>query len=170
MNKIQRGALAALLIVIVVIAALAPAGIGFLFAQRSQRHEEAERLNTFAEAALYRAEDVTRRLSGALGEIGKVAAAPCSAPYLQELRRIALTHGQVRDAGAYDHDGRWQCSSLLGAVSAGPPDSLTLPAPDWRSRDGEMAWYGLSRLPGAKDSLVMGRDGFYVAADPSLYL
>jgi sensor c-di-GMP phosphodiesterase-like protein len=170
MNKIQRGALAALLIVIVVIAALAPAGIGFLFAQRSQQHDEAERLNTVADAALFRAEDVTRRLSGALGEIGKVAAAPCSPPYLKELRRIALTHVQVRDAGAYDRDGRWQCSSLLGAVSAGVLDGLTLPPPDWRSRDGVMAWYGLARLPGGKTSLVMGRNGFYVAADPSLYV
>ncbi|AQG98253.1 histidine kinase [Burkholderia sp. KK1] len=170
MNNIQRGALAALLIVIVLIAALAPAGIGFLFAQRSQRHEESERLKTVANAALNRAEDVTRRLSGALGEIGKVAAAPCSPPYLDALRRIALTHEQVRDAGAYDRDGRWQCSSLLGAVSAGTLDGLTLPAPDWRSRDGVMAWYGLARLPGGKTSLVMGRDGFYVAADPSLYV
>jgi sensor c-di-GMP phosphodiesterase-like protein len=170
MNNIQRGALAALLIVIVVIAALAPAGIGFLFAQRSQRHDEAERLNMVAEAALYRAEELTRRLSGALGEIGKVAATPCSPPYLKELRRIALTHEQVRDAGAYDHAGRWQCSSLLGAVSAGVLDGLTLPPPDWRSRDGVMAWYGLSRLPGGKSSLVMGRNGFYIAADPSLYI
>ncbi|BAN22832.1 EAL domain-containing protein [Caballeronia insecticola] len=170
MNKIQRGALAALLIVIVVIAALAPAGIGFLFAQRSQRQAETTRLNTVADAALIRAEDVTRRLSGALGEIGKVAAAPCSQPYLRELRRIALTHRQVRDAGAYDRDGRWQCSSLLGAVSAGTLDGLTLPAPDWRSRDGLMAWYGLTRLPGGELSLVMGRNGFYVAADPALYI
>ncbi|BBU27225.1 cyclic diguanylate phosphodiesterase [Burkholderia sp. THE68] len=170
MNNIQRGALAALLIVIVVIAALAPAGIGFLFAQRSQQQEQSERLNTVANAALYRAEDLTRRLSGALGEIGKVAAAPCSPPYLKELRRIALTHEQVRDAGAYDRDGRWQCSSLLGAVSAGVLDGLTLPPPDWRSRDGMMAWYGLARLPGGKVSLVMGRDGFYIAADPSLYV
>ncbi|SAL63824.1 diguanylate cyclase/phosphodiesterase with PAS/PAC sensor(s) [Caballeronia peredens] len=170
MNKFQRGALAALLIVIVVIAALAPAGIGFLFAQRNQRQEEATRLNTVADAALVRAEELTRRLSGALGEIGKVAAAPCSPPYLRELRRIALTHEQVRDAGAYDRDGRWQCSSLLGAVAAGTLDGLTLPAPDWRSRDGLMAWYGLARLPGGKLSLVMGRDGFYVAADPALYV
>jgi sensor c-di-GMP phosphodiesterase-like protein len=170
MNKIQRGALAALLIVIVVIAALAPVGIGFLFAQRSQRQDEAARLRTVADAALVRAEDVTRRLSGALLEIGKVAAAPCSPPYLKELRRIALTHEQVRDAGAYDRDGRWQCSSLLGAVSAGTLDGLTLPPPDWRSRDGLMAWYGLARLPGGKSSLVMGRDGFYIAADPLLYV
>jgi sensor c-di-GMP phosphodiesterase-like protein len=170
MNKIQRGALAALLIVIVLIAALAPAGIGFLFAQRSQRHEETEHLNTVADAALVRAEELTRRLSGALGEIGKVAAAPCTPPYLDALRRIALTHQPVRDAGAYDRDGRWQCSSLLGAVSAGTLDGLTLPPPDWRSRDGVMAWYGLSRLPGGKTSLVMGRNGFYVAADPSLYV
>ena len=160
----------ALLIVIVLIAALAPAGIGFLFAQRSQRHEEAERLNTVADAALNRAEDVTRRLSGALKEIEKVAAAPCSPPYLQELRRIALTHGQVRDAGAYDRDGRWQCSSLLGAVSAGALDGLKLPPPDSRSRDGLVTWYGLARLPGGKNSLVMGRDGSYVAADPALYV
>lgn len=150
MNKIQHGALAALLIVIVVIAALAPAGIGFLFAQRIQRHEKAERLNTVADAALVRAEDVTRRLSGALGEIGKVVATPCSPSYLKELRRIALTHEQVRDAGAYDREGRWQCSSLLGAVSAGTLDGLTLPPPDWRSRDGVMTWYGLARLPGGK--------------------
>ncbi|SAK53068.1 EAL domain-containing protein [Caballeronia ptereochthonis] len=170
MNRFERGALAALLIVIVVIAALAPAGIGFLFAQRSQRQEEAARLNTVADAALVRAEDVTRRLSGALGEIGKVVAAPCSPPYLRELRRIALTHEQVRDAGAYDRDGRWQCSSLLGAVSAGMLDGLTLPPPDWRSRDGLVAWYGLARLPGGKISLVMGRNGFYIAADPSLYV
>ncbi|GAB5100253.1 EAL domain-containing protein [Caballeronia sp. GAWG1-1] len=170
MNKFQRGALAALLIVIVVTAALAPAGIGFLLAERSRRQERVELLNTAAAAALFRAEDVTRRLSGALGEIGKVSATPCSTIYLHELRRIALTHTQVRDAGAYDHDGRWQCSSLLGAVSAGTLEGLTLPAPDWRSRDGVSAWYALSRLPGGKESLVMGRDGFYVAADPSLYL
>jgi sensor c-di-GMP phosphodiesterase-like protein len=92
MNKFQREALAALLIVIVVIAALTPAGIGFVFAQRSQRHEQEQRLDRIADAALGRAEEVTRRLSGALGEIGRVAAAPCSRPYLTELRRIALTH------------------------------------------------------------------------------
>jgi hypothetical protein len=77
-----------------------------------------------AEAALYRAEELTRRLSGALGEIGKVAATPCSPPYLKELRRIALTHEQVRDAGAYDHAGRWQCSSLLGAIERGLGDHV----------------------------------------------
>ncbi|MDR5833577.1 EAL domain-containing protein [Caballeronia sp. LZ034LL] len=174
MNNTQRGALAALLIVIVVIAALAPAGIGFLFAQRSQRLEETERLNLFADATLRRAEDLTQHLSGALGEIGQVSAAPCSRPYLTELRRIALTHAQVRDAGAYDQNGRWQCSSLLGAVSVGALDGVTgglmLPPPDWRSRDGMLAWYGLARLPGGKASLVMGRNGFYIAADPALYV
>ncbi len=94
----------------------------------------------------------------------------CSTPYLRELRRIALKNDELRDAGAYDRDGHWQCSSQLGAVSAGTLDGLMLPSPDWRLRDGMAAWYGLSHLPGGKDSLVMGHDGFYVAADPSLYL
>ncbi len=66
------------------------------------------RLSVFADAALYHAENVNRRLSGALGDIGKLAASPCSTPYLHELRRIALAHDQVRDAGAYDRDGNWQ--------------------------------------------------------------
>jgi sensor c-di-GMP phosphodiesterase-like protein len=170
MNKYKRGALVALLIVTVSIAALVPAGIGYLFARRTQFQEEVTRLNVIADAALFHAEDVSRSLSGALGEIGKVAALPCSTPYLRELRRIALTHGQVRDAGAYDREGRWQCSSSLGAVSAGASDGLTLPPPDWRSRDGVSAWYALSHLPGGKESLVMGRDGFYIAADPALYV
>ncbi|KIG10310.1 EAL domain-containing protein [Caballeronia concitans] len=170
MNNFQRGALAALLIVTVGIAALAPAGIGFVVAARSERQQRVERLSVLADAALYRAEDITRRLSGALGEIGKVNEAPCSMSYLHALRQITLTHEQVRDAGAYDRDGRWQCSSLLGAVSAGTFDGLTLPPPDWRSPDGLSAWYGLARLPGGKESLVMGRDGFYITADPALYV
>ncbi|MFM0051873.1 EAL domain-containing protein [Caballeronia grimmiae] len=170
MNNFQRGALAALLIVIVGTAALAPAGIGLVVAARSERQQRVERLSILADAALYRAEDITRRLSGALGEIGKVNETPCSTPYLHALRQITLTHDQVRDAGAYDRDGRWQCSSLLGAVSAGTFDGLTLPPPDWRSSDGLSAWYGLARLPGGKESLVLGRDGFYITADPSLYV
>ncbi|WP_277186437.1 CSS-motif domain-containing protein, partial [Caballeronia sp. BR00000012568055] len=170
MNNFQRGALIALLIVVVSIAAIVPVGIGYVFARRTQFQEDAARLSVVADAALFHAEDVTRRLSGALGDIGKVAALPCSTPYLHELRRITLAHQQVRDAGAYDRDGNWQCSSLLGAVSAGTLDGLHLPAPDWRSRDGVSAWYGLARLPGGKESVVMGRNGFYIAVDPTLYL
>jgi sensor c-di-GMP phosphodiesterase-like protein len=170
MNKFQRGALAALLIVVVSIAAFAPVGIGYLLARRAQFQDDAARLSVIADAALFHAESVTRKLSGALGEIHQVDALPCSTPYLREVRRIALAHTQVRDAGAYDSDGRWQCSTLLGAVSAGTLDGLRLPPPDWRSRDGVSAWYALSRLPGGKESLVMGRDGFYIAADPALYL
>jgi len=170
MNKLERGALAALLIVVLMIVALAPAGIGLMFAARLERQARVERLNIVADAALFRAEDITRRLSGALSEISQVSEAPCSSSYLRALRHIALTHEQVRDAGAYDPGGRWRCSSLLGAVSADAFESLTLPQPDWRSRDGVSAWYGLTRLPGGKESLVMGRDGFYIAADPSLYV
>ncbi|MDR5854233.1 EAL domain-containing protein [Caballeronia sp. LZ062] len=170
MNTLQRGALAALLIVIVMIAALAPAGIGLTLAARSERQARVERLGRTADAALVRAEEVTRRLSGALGEIVRVSDAPCSTSYLRALRQISLARAPLRDAGAYDGNGRWQCSSLLGAVSTGAADGLTLPPPDWRSRDGVSAWYGLARLPGGKDSLVMGRDGVYIAADPSLYV
>ncbi|WP_244813740.1 EAL domain-containing protein [Caballeronia sp. Lep1P3] len=170
MNRLERAVIGALLVAAVTMAALAPAVAGLIYAARSERQARVERLNALADAALVRAEDLTRRLSVALGDIGKVSDAPCSAPYLRALRRIALAHGPARDAGAYDRDGRWQCSSLLGAVSAGAPEGLTLPAPDWRSRDGVSAWYGLARLPGGGRSLVMGRDGFYVAADPSLYV
>ncbi|QSN62223.1 EAL domain-containing protein [Caballeronia sp. M1242] len=170
MNKLQRGALAALLIVVVMIAALAPAVIGLTLAARSERQARVERLGKLADATLLRAEELTRRLSGALGDIGNVSDAPCSTSYLRALRHIALTNAPLRDAGAYDRDGRWQCSSSLGAVSAGASDSLALPPPDWRSRDGVSAWYGMARLPGGKDSLVMGRGGVYIAADPSLYV
>jgi sensor c-di-GMP phosphodiesterase-like protein len=170
MNKFQRGALAALLIVIASTAAFAPAGIGYVFARRTQFQDDATRLSVVADAALRHAEDVTLRLSGALREVGKVSALPCSTLYLRELRRIAMLHAQVRDAGAYDRDGHWQCSSLLGAVSAGTPESLSLPTPDWRSRDGVSAWYALAHLPGGQESLVMGRDGAYISADPLQYV
>jgi sensor c-di-GMP phosphodiesterase-like protein len=170
MKKLERGKLAALLAVVVLVAAILPTALGFLFAQRSLRHRETEQLDLVASAALIRAEDVTRHLSSALGEIGQVGGEPCSAPYLKELRRIASVHHQVRDAGAYASDGRWQCSSLLGAVAAGTLDGLMLPPPDWHGNDGMIAWFSLLDLPGAKESLVLGRNGFYVAADPASYL
>ena len=170
MKKIRRSSLAVLCAVLVLAVALAPAALGLLFAQQSLRHDETARLNRVADAALVRAEDVTRHLSSALGEIGRVPDEPCSASYLRELRRIALEHRAVRDAGAYDHSGRWQCSSLLGAVALGALDGRKLPPPDWRGRDGVIAWFDLVHMPGGDESLVLGRDGYYVAADPAAYL
>ena len=138
MNKLHRGGLAALLVVVVLAAALAQAAAGFILAQRSLRLDETERLSRVADAALARAEEVTRSLSSALAEIARVAGEPCTASYLTELRRIALMHRQVRDAGAYGNDGRLQCSSLRGAhgPEAASPDAERLPPPDWRGSDG----------------------------------
>jgi sensor c-di-GMP phosphodiesterase-like protein len=172
MNKLQRGGLAALLVVVVLAAALAPAAAGFILAQRSLRLDETERLSRVADAALARAEEVTRSLSSALAEIARVAGEPCTASYLTELRRIALMHRQVRDAGAYGNDGRLQCSSLRGAhgPEAASPDAERLPPPDWRGSDGLSAWFGPLHLPGGETSLVLGRSGSYVAADPAAYV
>jgi sensor c-di-GMP phosphodiesterase-like protein len=170
MKKLRRSSLAVFLAVIVLVAALAPAALGLLFAQRSLRAEEAGQLDRMADAALSQAEDVTRHLSSALGEIGKVVEEPCSASYLQELRRIASAHRAVRDAGAFDHAGRWQCSSLLGAVALGALGGRALPPPDWRGSDGVTAWYRLLHMPGGDPSVVLGRNGYYVAADPAAYV
>ncbi|SAL48924.1 EAL domain-containing protein [Caballeronia humi] len=170
MKKLRRSGLVVFLAVIVLAAALVPAALGLLFAQRTMRSQEAERLNRVADAALVRAEDVTRHLSSALGEIARVSDQPCSAGYLQELRRIALEHRAVRDAGAFDHSGRWQCSSMLGAVALDALGGRALPPPDWRGHDGLIAWFGLLHMPSGDESLVFGRDGYYVAADPSAYV
>jgi sensor c-di-GMP phosphodiesterase-like protein len=169
MTRIKRGSLAALLALVLLATALTPGLLCFLFAQHSERRHEAERLGSFADTALLQAEAVTRELSGALLDISRTGQPPCSPSNLTRLRRIALSHWPIRDAGAYDQDRRWQCSSLLGAVAAVSYDGFTLPPPDWQGRDGLMAWFKLVDLPGGKESLVLGRDGFYVAVDPASY-
>jgi sensor c-di-GMP phosphodiesterase-like protein len=169
MTRIKRGSLTALLAFVLLATALTPGLLCFLFAQQSERRHEVERLGNFADTALLQAEEVTRQLSGALLDVSRTGEPPCSASNLTRLRRIALTHWPIRDAGAYDQDRRWQCSSLLGAVAAVSYDGFTLPLPDWRGRDGLMAWFKVVDLPGGKESLVLGRDGFYVAVDPASY-
>ena len=171
MNKLQRGALAALLIVIVVIAALAPAGIGFMFAQRSQRHDEAERLNTVADAALVRAEDVTRRLSGALGGNRQGG----GDAMLAAVSERAAAHRAHARAGARRRRLRSRRPlAMLVAARRGVGGRARRPhaaaarlaLARWRHARGTA-----SRVcRAARTSLVMGRNGFYVAADPSLYV
>ncbi len=181
MKNFQRGGIAAFLACVLLIAALLPAVISFVLAQRNQREERTERLNVFADAALAHAEHVTRELSAALADANTNTAntdtdtrrtgdAPCSPANLKQLRQIARNHPLVRDAGAYDTDNHWQCSALLGAVTANTAESLTLPPPDWRGPDGLVAWFHLAGLPGGRESLVLGRAGYYIAADPAAFV
>lgn len=170
MKNLKRGGIAAFVACAVFIAALSPAAISFVLAQRTQREERAQRLNLFADAALAHAERVTRELSGALADTARTGETPCSGANLRQLRQIARDHRLIRDAGAYDAQNHWQCSALLGAVTANTAESLTLPPPDWRGPDGLVAWFHLGGLPGGRESLVLGRDGYYIAADPAAFV
>jgi sensor c-di-GMP phosphodiesterase-like protein len=160
----KRRFLIILAVLLVLAATLVPAALGIYLALQTSATREHERLGVYADAALLRVEFVSRQLSSALAEMRQLTTSPCSPEHIASVRAIAFRNRYVQDAGAYDSDGNWLCSSLAGVV---PHGSVHMAEPDWAGLDGMRAWFLTPYLLGAAHPmLVVGQAGNYVAIDP----
>ncbi len=160
----KRRVLIALAVLLMLAATLVPAALGIYGALRTLQTREHERLGLYADAALLRVETVSNELGAALRAMEATNEPRCSAAYLAKIRAITFENRYVQDAGAYDEQGHWLCSTLLGVL---PPGPVRLRAPDWSRADGLKAWFVIPRLLGSsRPMLMLGRAGNYIVTDP----
>ncbi|MGY4730704.1 EAL domain-containing protein [Burkholderia pyrrocinia] len=80
---------------------------------------------------------------------------------------MVFNYRYVQDAGTYS-DGQYLCSPLLGDIRS---QHLTMPPPDWRSKDGYLFWYRQKNpLSNERRDIQIGRNGNYVSIDPQSYV
>lgn len=163
----QRSWFLVVTIVLAMLATLIPVGIGVVMAQLEANRRESDQLSVFADAAVGRAETVMTQALSALQDLESLRDEPCSASHLVEMRRITYTYRHIQDAGSY-RGGKRLCSALLGPVQA---DQFALPPPDWRTPDGLDFWFDQPNpFATPRRSLLLGRNGSYVALDPQTFV
>ena len=149
------------------IATVVPVLISIYVADEDAERREQEDLQQFAEKAVMRTELVTYQAFAAIADMEAAPGRSCSPVQLARFARIAFNYRYVQDAGAYG-GGQYLCSPLLGDVRA---QHLTMPPPDWRSKDGYLLWYRQKNpLSDERQDSQIGRNGNYVSIDPQSYV
>jgi sensor c-di-GMP phosphodiesterase-like protein len=149
------------------IATVAPVLTSIYIANEDAERRDQEDLQQFAAKAVMRTELVTYQAFAAIADMEALPGGPCSSAQIAQFARVVFNYRYVRDAGAYG-DGQYLCSPLAGDLRA---RHLTMPSPDWRSKDGYLLWYRQKNpLSNERHDIQIGRDGKYVSIDPQSYV
>ncbi|PZR41076.1 EAL domain-containing protein [Paraburkholderia fungorum] len=149
------------------IVTVAPVLTSIYIADEDAERREQEDLQQFAAKAVMRTELVTYQAFAAIADMEALPGGLCSPAKVAQFARVVFNYRYVQDAGAYS-DGQYLCSPLLGDVRA---QHLTMPPPDWRSKDGYLFWYRQRNpLSDERQDIQIGRNGNYVSIDPQSYV
>lgn len=130
---------------------------------------ETRDLLAFANRAVAQVDLVRGQAASAMQDMQAIGASPCSREYFSALGKIALNYRYVRDLGEYS-EHYIQCSVVLGDVRD-DPDRVRLPTSDWVASSGSEIWVAQKTMArDAHRSLLVGRDGHFVAIDPAMFV
>ncbi|WP_233469143.1 EAL domain-containing protein [Paraburkholderia madseniana] len=149
------------------IVTVAPVLTSIYIADEDAERREQEDLQQFAAKAVMRTELVTYQAFAAIADMEAAPGSLCSPAQIARFARVSFNYRYVQDGGAYG-GGRYLCSPLLGDVRA---QQLTMPAPDWRTKDGYLVWFRHKNpLSDERQDIQIGRNGHYVSIDPQSYV
>jgi sensor c-di-GMP phosphodiesterase-like protein len=149
------------------IATVAPVLTSVYIANEDAERREQEDLQQFAAKAVMRTELVTYQAFAAIADMEAAPGSLCSPAQIARYARVSFNYRYVQDGGAYG-GGRYLCSPLLGDVRT---QQLTLPAPDWQTKDGYLVWFRHNNpLSAERQDIQIGRNGHYVSIDPQSYV
>src|ERR1700751_3713369 len=129
---IKRLSLISVSVALGCIVTVAPVPRRIYIANEDAERREKEDLQQFAAKAVMRTELVTYQAFAAIADMEAAPGSLCSPTQIARYARVSFNYRYVQDGGAYG-GGRYLCSPLLGDVRT---QQLTLPAPDWQTKDG----------------------------------
>lgn len=149
------------------IVTVAPVLTSIYIADEDAELREQEDLQQFAAKAVMRTELVTYQAFAAIADMEARPGGLCFPVQIAQFAHVIFNYRYVQDAGAYG-GGEYLCSPLSGDVRA---QHLTMPPPDWRSKDGYQLWYRQKNpVSDERQDIQIGRNGKYVSIDPQSYV
>ncbi|CAB3787135.1 EAL domain-containing protein [Paraburkholderia caffeinilytica] len=166
-EMIKRMSLISASVALGCIVTVAPVLTSIYIADEDAELREQEDLQQFAAKAVMRTELVTYQAFAAIADMEARPGGLCSPVQIAQFAHVIFNYRYVQDAGAYG-GGEYLCSPLSGDVRA---QHLTMPPPDWRSKDGYQLWYRQKNpVSDERQDIQIGRNGKYVSIDPQSYV